>query len=126
MIRGTEHLHNVYMCLLLLLGLFVFLTPFDNCFYINFIFFFFFFFFLLNYSTQYFPQFDIFCIIGITQIFSYLILAYKMADWPLRRIQNVDRIEYDRTSNKTDEAKNILNCNICNIRRFKLGILIIY
>ena len=69
---------------------------------------------LLCYSTPYFPQFE---------NFSYLILAYKMADWPLRRMQNVDKIEYDRTSNKTDGAKNILNCNI---RRFKLGILIIY
>ena len=46
-----------------------------------------------------------------------------MADCLLRRMQNVDRIEYDRKSNKTDRAKNILNCNI---RQFKLGILIVY
>ena len=38
-------------------------------------------------------------------------------------MQNVDKIDYDRTSNKTDGVKNTLNCNI---RRFKLGILIIY
>ena len=50
-------------------------------------------------------------------------LAYKLTNWPLREMQNVDRIESDRTSNETDEAKNILNCNI---RRFEIGILIIY
>ena len=38
-------------------------------------------------------------------------------------MQNVDRIKSDRTSNATDREKNILNCNI---RRFELGILIIY
>ena len=38
-------------------------------------------------------------------------------------MHNVDKVEYDKTSNETDEAKNILNCNIC---RFKLRILIIY
>ena len=47
-----------------------------------------------------------------------------MADEPLHRMQNVDKTEYDRTSNKTDGMKNnILNCNICP---FKFGILIIY
>ena len=38
-------------------------------------------------------------------------------------MQNVDKIESDRTSNETDEEKNILNCNI---RRFEIGILMIY
>ena len=116
MIRGEEHLHNVWV--------FVVVAVFFNTFWLlmiasALISFFSFFFFLLNHSTQYFPQFDIFCIIVITQNFSYMILAYKMADWPLCRMQNVDRIEYDRTSNKTDGTKNILNFNI---RRFKLMI----
>ena len=38
-------------------------------------------------------------------------------------MENLDRIESDGTSNETDGAKNISNCNIC---RFELGILIIY
>ena len=50
-------------------------------------------------------------------------LACKLTDWPLRGMQNVDRIKSDRASNETDREKNILNCNI---RRFELGILIVY
>ena len=58
--------------------------------------------------------------LGKIQLFD---LAYKLTDWPLRGMQNVDRIESNRTSNETDGAKSILNCNI---GRFELGILIIY
>ena len=36
-------------------------------------------------------------------------LAYKMTDWPLRRMQNVERRKYDRTSNETDREQNIFN-----------------
>ena len=32
-------------------------------------------------------------------------LTYKLTDWPLRRIQNIDRIKSDRTSNETDREK---------------------
>ena len=32
-------------------------------------------------------------------------LAYRLADWPLRGMQDVGRIEYDKTSNKTDGTK---------------------
>ena len=39
-------------------------------------------------------------------------LAYRLADSPLRGMQDVGRIEFDRTSNETDGAKNIPNCNI--------------
>ena len=40
-----------------------------------------------------------------------------------RGMQDVGRIESDRTNNETDVVKNILNYNI---RRFKLEILLIY
>ena len=33
--------------------------------------------------------------------------AYKLTDWPLHRMQNVDRIKSDRTSNKTEREKKI-------------------
>ena len=32
-------------------------------------------------------------------------LTNKLTDWPLRRIQNIDRIKSDRTSNETDREK---------------------
>ena len=32
-------------------------------------------------------------------------LAYKLTDWPLREMQNVERIKSDRTSNETDRGK---------------------
>ena len=38
-------------------------------------------------------------------------------------MQNIDRIESDRTSNETHREKNISNCNI---HPLELGILIIY
>ena len=31
--------------------------------------------------------------------------AYKLTDWPLRGMQNVDRIKSDRTSNETNREK---------------------
>ena len=38
-------------------------------------------------------------------------------------MQNIDRIKSDRMSNETDTEKDLLNFNI---RRFELGIIIIY
>ena len=32
-------------------------------------------------------------------------LAYRPTDWPLRGIQDVDRIESNKTNNETDGAK---------------------
>ena len=56
--------------------------------------------------------------------FSYLIwLTNWLTDLCTRGMENLDRIESDRTSNETDGAKNISNCNIC---WFELGIFIIY
>ena len=56
--------------------------------------------------------------------FSYLIwLTNWLTDLCACGMENLDRIESDRTSNETDGAKNISNCNIC---WFELGILIIY
>ena len=109
-VGGEEHLHNMFF-------LNSILTPFDDCFCVDS------FCFLLNQ----FPL-SISCnlILSVSlgsckiQLFD---LAYKLVDWSLRRMQNVGRIESDRTSNETDGVKNILNCNI---DRFKLGILIIY
>ena len=49
--------------------------------------------------------------LGLRKIQSFD-LAYRLADRPLRGMQDVDRIGSDRTSNETDGAKNILNCNI--------------
>ena len=74
------------------------LTPFDVCFCVDFILF------LANsISTQYFPQFDTFCIIGITQTsVIWFGLQTKLTDWPLCGMQNVDGIKSDRTSNETD------------------------
>ena len=42
-------------------------------------------------------------------------LPYGLAEWPLGEMQDVERVESDRTSNETDGTKNVLNCNI---RRF--------
>ena len=78
MIRGAEHLHNVCVFVVVAGLLFFFFNTFWWLLLrrFHFFFFFFFFFFLLNHSTQYFSQFDISCIIRITQNFSYLILTY--------------------------------------------------
>ena len=100
MIRGKEHLHDV-------LFFYFILTPFDDCCCVDS------FCFLLN-------QFPL--SISRNLIFSVSLGLRKIQLFDCSRMQNVDRIESDRTSNETDGSKNILNCNI---RRFKLGMLII-
>ena len=75
MIKHEEHLHNIYIYIYIhhiyicdiyiYIYIYIFiLTPFDVSFCVDFILF------LTNsisISTQYFPQFDTFCVIGITQ-----------------------------------------------------------
>ena len=34
-------------------------------------------------------------------------LAYRLTDWPVRGMQDADRIKPDRMSNETDGTKNI-------------------
>ena len=109
MIRGKEHLHDV-------LFFYFILTPFDDCCCVDS------FCFLLNQFPFSISRNLIFSVsLGLRKI-QLFDLPDKLADSSLRRMQNVDRTESDRTSNETDESKNILNCNI---RRFKLGMLII-
>ena len=42
--------------------------------------------------------------LGLRKI-QLLDFAYKLTDWPLRGMQNVDRIKSDRTSNETNREK---------------------
>ena len=119
MIRVEEHLHNdvCFFCIFRFVFFNFILTPFIDCFCVDS------FCFLVNHFPLSISRNSIFCVsLGLRKI-QLFDLAYKLADWPLVRMQNVGRIESDRISNETNGAKNILNCNIC---RFKLGLLIIY
>ena len=57
MIRDEEHLHNIHIHIVNFIS-----TPLEVCVCVDFILFF-----TNSISTQHFPQFDTFCIIGITQ-----------------------------------------------------------
>ena len=113
---------DIYVCVCMYIYIYIFvnfiLTPFDVCFCVDFILF------LANsISTQYFQQFDTFCIIGITQnwvTWFGLQTEWLTSAWNAECREN--KIWLEQVLKLIEKTKN-LNCNI---RRFELGILIIY
>ena len=70
------------------------LTSFDDCFCVDS-----FCFLRQPISSQYFPQFVFSVSLGLRKI-QLLDLGYRLADLPLRGMQDVDRVGSDRTSNE--------------------------